>query len=184
VETEAGKYGLRLNRSKTRRLAYGSERPVHYSDGTPVVRVEQIEYLGSIIHENGDPGPELRHRMEKALNACAGLRPIWRCGSLERKLAVRVLTQCVFAALLYGLHALFYNRTWEKRVNALQVRCLRRAMRIPTTYAAKRFGGEAIPNREVARLQAHWGRDNGGPIQVVRPRVAQIWGDPRACGQL
>jgi len=57
TESEAGKYGLRLNKGKVKRLAYGSDEIIRYADGAPVIRVEKVEYLGAIVHENGYPGP-------------------------------------------------------------------------------------------------------------------------------
>ena len=51
TEREAAKYGLKLNRSKTCRLAYNSEEAVKFEDGTPVPRVNTVDYLGTIMDE-------------------------------------------------------------------------------------------------------------------------------------
>ena len=56
TEAEAAKYGLKINRSKTGRLAYNTEENVMYADGEPVPRVKKVEYLGTIIDEGGTLG--------------------------------------------------------------------------------------------------------------------------------
>jgi len=151
VEAEAAKYGLKLNRAKTCRLAMGSEQRVRYADNREVPRVESVVYLGAIIHESSDPGPELKARMAKGLSICKALRPLWASRGLPVKTVVLVLQQCVLASVLYGLHTLFYHRTSHRRINAFQVRCARRALRIRTTYASKKMEEEPTRNREVAQ---------------------------------
>ena len=89
-------------------------------------------------------------RLSKALRRCAALRPIWGSRSLSRRVAARVLRSCVFSTLLYGLHTMYFTTGWEKRLDAMQIRCLRRALGIQTTYASKLLGTTAITNVEVA----------------------------------
>jgi len=140
---------MRLNREKVKRLAYGSNEPVHYQDGTPVTRVEKVEYLGAIIHENGDPGPEIKHRAAKARRICDDLRPLWGAPGLERKDAVKVINQCALSSFQYAAHTMYLHRAWEAKVDAVQASCLRKAMRIPTTYASKKMGAVPVTNEEV-----------------------------------
>ena len=90
--------------------------------------------------------------MARALGKCKALRPIWATKSLPRKLAARVLRSCVFSGLIYGLHTMYFSTSWEHKLDALQIRCLRRAMGIRSTYAAKLIGIEAVTNREVAEI--------------------------------
>ena len=56
TEGEARRYGLRLNMLKTCRLAYNSEQVVRFEDGTQVPRVSKALYLGTLMHQDGDPG--------------------------------------------------------------------------------------------------------------------------------
>jgi len=149
VEAEAAKYGLYLNKAKTCRIACDSEELVHFTSGEPVPRVVQTVYLGAIIHENSDPGPEIKSRIGRARAICTALRPLWGARALDRKDSMKVLTQCVFSALTYGLHTLYAHKAWEARIDAFQANCARRALRIKTTYAAKLTGDEPVTNKEV-----------------------------------
>jgi len=53
-----------------------------------------------------------------------------------------------------------FHRAWEAKVNAVQNACYRKAMRIPTTYASKRMGTEAVRNVEVLQ------RARAAPLSV------------------
>ena len=150
TEEEAAKYGLLINRKKTLRLAYNSEEPVFYSDGDPVPRANNVLYLGAILNDWGDPGAEINVRLNKATRLCNALRPIWATKSLERKVALTVLRSCVFSALLYGLHTLYCPKSLENKLDAFQIKCVRRALGIRTTYASKLLGEEPVTNYEVA----------------------------------
>ena len=118
TEDEAAKYGLKLNRSKTVRLAYNSDEPVRFADGTEVPRAKHVEYLGTILNDWGDPSAEINARLGKALQKSKALRPSWASRSLDKRLAVRVLRSCVFSTLLYGLHTLFCSKGLERKIDA------------------------------------------------------------------
>ena len=152
TEKEAAKYGLKLNRDKTCRLAYNTAEEICFEDGTKIPRVKKVEYLGTVMDERGDPGEEIRVRLAKALGRCKALRPIWASGTLTKKLAAKVLRSCVFSAMIYGLHTLYFGQAWERRLDAMQIRCLRRALGIKTTYASKIAGLTAYTNQYVAEV--------------------------------
>jgi len=49
------------------------------------------------------------------------------------------------------LESLYFHKAWAARIDAFQISCVRKVLRIPTTYAARLTGQEAIKNKEVAR---------------------------------
>jgi len=149
TELEAGKYGMALNRAKVKRIAYGSEEEIAHADGQAVKRVEKAEYLGAIIHEDGDPGPEIKHRIARTKEICNALRPLWKAQGLAPRDAVRVVSQCAPSSLTYALPTMFYHKAWAGRIDATQVGCYRKALRIPTTHAAILMGQEPVKNVEV-----------------------------------
>jgi len=107
VEVEAAKYGLHLNEPKTCRIARDSKETVHFADGTPVPRAVQTVYLGALIREDSDPGPEIKARIGRARSICTALRPFGGSRALDVKDFMRVLTPCVFSALTYSLQTLY-----------------------------------------------------------------------------
>ena len=152
TEEEASKYGLHLNRGKTVRLAYNTDEIVKFADGTPVPRSTHVEYLGTIMNDWGHSDAEVASRLKKAQGKCKALKPIWASRALDRGLAIRVLRSCVFSGLLYGLHTVYLTQGLSRRIDAFQIKCLRRALGIRPTYASKLLGEEAVLNQEVACL--------------------------------
>jgi len=151
VQEEAVRYGLHLNKDKTCRLAYNTEEQVRLADGTEVPRVDEVKYLGAFIDHLGRAGPEVRARISHAMARMTQLKPIWATRDFEMKLKLRVLEQCVFGALLYGLHAMHLTELWKKKLDATQIRGLRRVLRIRTTYSSTILQEEPVTNQEVAR---------------------------------
>jgi len=166
TETEAGRYGLRLNKEKTCRLAFNSEEVVRFATGEEVPKVENVKYLGALIDQHGRAGPEVKARIQRAYAAFAALRPVWSVRGFDRDLAVRVFNQCVVSGMLYGLHTLHLTPEWERRLDAAQIRCLRRILGIRSTYASTLIGEVPVPNQEVARLA----QAKPASVQVQRAR--------------
>ena len=102
------------------------------------------------MNERGYPEPEVLSKLKKAHGKCQALRPIWASRPLEKQLAIRALRSCVFTGLLYGLHTLYCSKGLEKRIDAMQVRCLCKGMGIRATHASKLLGEEATSNVMVA----------------------------------
>ena len=152
TEEEAARYGLHVNRTKTFRLAYNSKEEVRFADGMAVPKVEVLKYLGTLMSDVGSTEHELKSRTRKALARCRALRPIWAASNLTTRQSLRVLNSCVFSALLYGLQTLYLPEGLERGLDALQVRCIRRALGIRSTYASKIIGEPPTTNQEVAHM--------------------------------
>ena len=83
------------------------------------------------MDQGGYPSEDIRVRMAKALNRCKALRPIWATRPLTQAVAAkaRVLRNCAFAGLVYGLRTLYTNDNWTRRIDALEINCLRKGAR-------------------------------------------------------
>ena len=97
----------------------------------------------------------MRVRLSKALGRCKALRPILAAKALPKQLVARVLRSCVFSGLIYGLHTLYYSTGWEHKLDAMQIRCLGRALGTKSTYAVNLIGIHAVTNQDVAEI-AGW----------------------------
>ena len=123
-----------------------------FADGQEVPKLEKIKYLGGIIEQKGDAGPEVAARIAAANVACKALRPRWATNTLETSVRLRVLRSCVFSRLMYGLHTLYMGNTLQTKVDNFQMRCVRKALKLRSTYASKLIGEEATPHRELAHI--------------------------------
>ena len=166
TEATARPYGLSLNREKTTRLAFNSDEKVTFGDGTEVPRRQKVTYLGAAVEQDGRNEPELRSRIAQAGRAMEALRPVWSTRALGPKLCVMVVNQCIMAKVEYGLHTMWLTRTQEQKLEAFQIKCLRKVLRIRTTYASKQMGEEPVTNQEVARRAAE--RPLSAKVQLKR----------------
>lgn len=77
---EAGKkVGLRINEGKTKEMRINNSHNDNLSiNNQAIERVQQFQYLGSMVSENGGTDEDVLKRINKAKAAFAQLRPIWR----------------------------------------------------------------------------------------------------------
>ena len=160
-------------------------------------RAEKVGYLGAVVEQGGHGEPELRARLAYANRAMEAMRPIWSTRALGPELSVMVMNQCILSKLEYGLHTLCMTRTQERKVEAFQIKCLRKVLRIRTTYASKKMGETPVANQEVAKragqrplsaklqlqrlqLLGHVLRQDGG--NPMRAASYDRFGHPRALG--
>ena len=58
----------------------------------------------------------------------------------------------MFSTFVYGLPTIYYGETWARTLDAMHIRCIRRALGIRSTYAAKLMGEEPVTDRHIAQL--------------------------------
>uniref|UniRef100_A0A8D9ADY8 Craniofacial development protein 2 n=1 Tax=Cacopsylla melanoneura TaxID=428564 RepID=A0A8D9ADY8_9HEMI len=128
---EGRKMGLKINEGKTKemRINNTNNEDIVINNQT-IERVQQFQYLGSIVTETGGTDEDVLQRIKKAKAAFAQLRPIWRSHQLRRHTKLKIFETNVKSVLLYGC------QTWkvsQKITGQLQVfinRCLRNILNI------------------------------------------------------
>eukprot|EP00969_Alexandrium_andersonii_P039678 1738418-Alexandrium_andersonii.AAC.1 len=76
---------------------------------------------------------------------------VWNDPTLSRKLKLRVYDACIKARLLYALGVCWPHSSHLKRLEACHVGCLRKILKIPTTYGARKM--QVPPVRNVDALK-------------------------------
>eukprot|EP00969_Alexandrium_andersonii_P146387 6474071-Alexandrium_andersonii.AAC.1 len=79
------------------------------------------------------------------------LRPLWRSGLIPVKQKIRVYEACVLTRMLYCIGATVPTPTQVAALESRHVSFLRRILKIPTTWGAKKTGAEPVKNTEVLR---------------------------------
>eukprot|EP00969_Alexandrium_andersonii_P288147 12738965-Alexandrium_andersonii.AAC.1 len=128
-----------------------SDLRVFYRNGEPVPRVDRINYLGSIITPSTDLTPEISHRIGQAEQTFRKLKIVWADRSLSKSQTIRIYQACILPKLLYGLGTAWPHHSQISRLEAEHVRCVRRILRIPSTYGALQMGVQPINNMEVLK---------------------------------
>lgn len=135
VEDASVAIGLLLNRQKTKIMVVdraNNNRPeLRQIAGCEVV--DKFIYLGSLVSNQGGCSEEIRRRIEIARTAMTKLHRIWcdkQVTSNTKKMIVRTLVHPIF---YYGAETWTIRAGDRKRIEAFEMWCWRRMLRIPWT---------------------------------------------------
>ncbi|XP_026687311.1 uncharacterized protein LOC113471983 [Diaphorina citri] len=112
-------------------------------DGVPIDKVSSYKYLGTWLHEDNNQTKEIRCRIEIARHAFIKMKKCLCSRDINLKLRTRILKCYVFSTLLYGAEVWTLKKNNEKNINAFEMWCYRRMLRIPWT--------DKVTNVEVLR---------------------------------
>lgn len=101
---------------------------------TPLERVRKICYLGCNISDTWDHSYEIRTRIEKARSAFKQFQKVLCSLSLGINIRIRILRCYVFSVLLYGVESWSLTEAATRRVEAFEMWCYRRMLRVSYIY--------------------------------------------------
>ena len=99
-----------------------------YVNGEKLEVVENFEYLGSLITNNGDTMTEIKWRLSIALQRLKQLNKLW--SGTDRTTKIRFLRACIFPIATYACETWTLTKQAEQRINAFEYKCYRRVLRI------------------------------------------------------
>lgn len=130
VKEESERMGLYLNMKKTK-IMTTSETPVKICFGDEEVElVDSFVYLGSLVTCKGMCDAEVKRRIALGRKAMNALGPIVQDKLTDVKLKVRLVKAMVFPVVLYGSESWTLRKAEEKRLEAFEMWCWRRILRL------------------------------------------------------
>ena len=152
VKEESEKVGLKLNIQKTKITASGPITSCQI-DGETVETVADFIFLGSKITADGDCSHEIKRCLLLGRKVMTYLDSILKSRDMTLSTKVRLVKAMVFPVLMYGCESLTIKKTECRRIDAFELWCWRRLLRVPWT----------------ARRSIH------PSIQPVHPKGNQSW---------
>ena len=131
VKEESEKVGLKLSIQKMKIMASGPI-PSWEIDGETVVTVTDFIFLGSKITADGDCSHEIKRHLllgRKIMNLDSILKR--RDNTLPTK--VYLVRAMVFPVVVYGCESWTIKKAEHRRIDAFELWCWRRLLRIPCT---------------------------------------------------
>jgi len=129
-------HGLELNLKKTKFMIITKKDNV-YADltisNTQIERVRSYKYLGAWITDTNDQTKEIKTRIEIARQAFIKMKKFLCCRDIALKLRIRMLRCYVFSVLLYGMEAWTLKQSNIKNIEAFEMWCYRRILKISWT---------------------------------------------------
>lgn len=129
VEKESELVGLTINKNKTKVLVVVRIGTHTRSNELGDLEFDRFIYLGSLIDNGGSSNGEIRRRIQMSKSAMTKLNKIWKGRNICRKTKVRL----VFSIFLYGAESWTLRKTERAKIDAFEMWCWRRMLRIPWT---------------------------------------------------
>ena len=132
VKEETEKFGLKLKIQKTKIMASG---PIisWQIDGETIETVTDFIFLGSKITADGDCSHEIKRCLLLERKAMTNLDSIFKSRDITLPTKVHLVKAIVFPVVMYGCESWTIKKAESRRINACDLWCWRRLLRVPWT---------------------------------------------------
>ena len=132
MQEESEKVGLKLNIKKTKIMA--SDPITSWEiDGETVETVSDFIFLGSKITAGGNCSHEIKRHLLLGRKAKTNLDSILKSRDITLPRKVRLVKAMVFPVVMYRCESWTKKKAEHQRIDALQLWCWRRLLRVPWT---------------------------------------------------
>ena len=132
VKEESEKVGLKLNIQKTNIMASGAITSWQI-DGETVETVADFVFLGFKITADGDCSHEIKRRLLLGRKVMTNLDIILKSRDITLPTKVCLVKAMVFPVVMYGCESWTVKKADCQRIDAFELWCWRRLLRVPWT---------------------------------------------------
>ena len=129
VKVESEKVGLKLNIQKTKIIASGPITSWQIDGET----VADFIFLGSKITADGDWSNEIKRHLLLGRKAMTNLDCILKSRDITLSTKIRLVKAMVFSVVIYGCESWTVKKAERWRIDAFELWCWRRLLRVPWT---------------------------------------------------
>ena len=132
LKVESEKVGLKLNIQKTKIMASGLITSWEI-DGETVETVSDFILGGSKITADGDCSHEIKRRLLFGRKVMTNLDNMFKSRNITLPTKVCLAKAMVFPAVMYGCESWTVKKAERRRIDAPELWCWRRLLRVPWT---------------------------------------------------
>ena len=132
VKAESEKIGLKLNIQKTKIMASGSITSWEI-DGETVETLSDFIFWGCKITVDGDCSHEIKRRLLLGRKVMTNLDSIFKSRDITLPTKVHLVKAMVFPVVMYGCESWTMKKAERQRIDAFELWCWRRLLRVPWT---------------------------------------------------
>ena len=132
VKEESEKIGLKFNIQKTKIMASGPITSWQI-DGETVETVADFIFSGSKITADGDCSHEIKRRLLLGRKIMTNLDSILKSRDITLPTNIHQVKAMVFPVVMYGCESWTVKRAERRRIDAFELWCWRRLLRVPWT---------------------------------------------------
>ena len=132
VKEESEKIGLKLNIHKTKIMASGPINLLQI-DGETTETLADFNILGSKITAGGDCSHEIKRRLLLGRKVMTNLDSVLKSRDITLPTKVCLVKTMVFPVVMYGCESWTVKKAERRRIDASELWCWRRLLRVPWT---------------------------------------------------
>ena len=130
VKEDSEKVGLKLNIQKTKIMA-SSPITSWQIDGETVETMSDFIFLGSKITADGDYNNEIKRRLLLGRKVMTNLDSIFKSRDITLSTKVHLVKAMAFPVVMYGCESWTIKKAECQRIDAFELWCWRRLLRVP-----------------------------------------------------
>lgn len=159
TETVSSTYGLKLNKDKCVAVAMNSDPNIHFHNNEPLKKEYETVYLGNEINKEVNITLEISNKLQEVRKTWFKLFPYWKTSGASKKWQIIVYDAVIRSKLLYGLETVQLTEAMYKKIDAFQLRGLRKILKMQTTFMNRANTNkkvyEAATQAAYARVEDH-----------------------------
>ena len=132
VKEESEKADLKLNIQKTKIMASGPITSWQIG-GETMEKVSDFIFLGSKITADGNCSHEIKRHLFLERKAMTNLDSVLKSGDITLLAKVHLVKAMVFPVVMYGCESWIIKKVDSQRIDAFELWCWRRLLRVPWT---------------------------------------------------
>ena len=132
VKEESEKVGLKVNTQKTKIMASGPITSWQIDEET-METVTDFIFLGSKVTADGDCSHEIKRHLLLGKKAMTNLDSILKSRDITLPTKVCIVKAVVFPLVIYGCESWTIKKAECQRIDAFELWCWRRLLRVPWT---------------------------------------------------
>ena len=134
TEKYSAQYGLNLNRGKCVNLNMNTEDTQKFSNGDGIKSKKEATYLGNELNYKADPHMEVTQKLQEVNRTLHRMQDYWKASEASQKWKILIFDAVIKSKLLYGLETTQLTNKCLKRIDAFQIRGLRKILGLKHTY--------------------------------------------------
>ena len=134
VKHHSREAGLEMNAKKTKTMVFSKTADTPSAnltiDNTEIEQVRSFKYLGAIITDDCRTETEIKTRIGTTKQKFSEMKSLLTSKKVSLNLRKKILNCYIYSILMYGSETWTLTKALEKKINALEMWCLRRMGRI------------------------------------------------------
>ena len=163
IEQKSTYYNMNLNYRKCINLTCNQKTSsIKNQDASTVPRQRQAVYLGTILSDTIDNKLEIHNRLAMVTRTCGQFKLFWSKANTSTKWKLQVFNAIIKTKFVYNLETIQLTQNEMDKIDAFQIKCIRRVLRIPPTFIDRSQTNQTV-------------RDAASQYNVDMTRFSETW---------